>query len=90
MLFSHLVAADDFELLGAQPSAVPLPPFGMLDTVPGPALARAQMWERHLIEVETGLPPDSVEGCPTSSGVRPAVADPLSERWWRVRSQSLS
>lgn len=62
MLFSHLVAAEDFELLGAQPTAVPLPPFGMLDTVPGPVLARAQAWERHLIEVETGLPPDSVAG----------------------------
>jgi hypothetical protein len=35
VLFSHLVAAADFELLGAQPSVVPLPPFGMLDTVPG-------------------------------------------------------
>jgi len=62
VLFSHLVAAEDFELLGARPSSVPLPPFGMLDTVPGPVLARAKMWERHLLEVETGLPPDSAEG----------------------------
>jgi len=61
VLFAHLVAAEDFELLAAQPAAVPLPPFGMLDTVPGPVLARAQLWERHLIEVETGLPPDSAE-----------------------------
>lgn len=30
VLFSHLVAAADFELLSAQPSVVPLPPFGML------------------------------------------------------------
>lgn len=61
VLFSHLVAAEDFEVLGVQLPSVPLPPFGMLDTVPGPALARAQLWERHLIEVETGLPPDSAE-----------------------------
>lgn len=61
VLFAHLVAAEDFELLAGQPTAVPLPPFGMLDTVPGPVLARAQLWERHLIEVETGLPPDSTE-----------------------------
>jgi hypothetical protein len=58
VLFSHLVAAEDFELLGAQPTAVPLPPFGMLDTVPGPVLVRAQAWERHLIEVETAPRPE--------------------------------
>jgi transposase InsO family protein len=61
VLFAHLVAAEDFELLAGQPNAVPLPPFGMLDTVPGQVLARAQLWERHLVEVETGLPPDSAE-----------------------------
>jgi hypothetical protein len=61
VLFAHLVAAEGFELLAGQPTAVPLPPFGMLDNVPGPVLDRAQLWERHLIEVETGLPPDSAE-----------------------------
>jgi hypothetical protein len=45
VLFAHLMAAEDFELLAArQPTAAPLPPFGMLDTVPGPVLARAQLW----------------------------------------------
>jgi hypothetical protein len=57
VLFSHLMAAADFELPGFQPSAAPPPPFGMLDTVPGPALARARMWERHLTEVETSTRP---------------------------------
>jgi hypothetical protein len=81
VLFSHLMAAADFELLGVEPSAVPLPPFGMLDTVPGPALARAQMWERHLIEVETGLPPDSPEG---------AVPRPEYDPRWRTLSERIA
>jgi hypothetical protein len=40
VLFSHLLASDGFELLDSGPEAVPLPPFGLLDTVPEPALGR--------------------------------------------------
>lgn len=81
VLFSHLMAAEDFELLGAQPETVALPPFGLLDTVPEPAIRRARFWERHLIEVETGLPPDSVAG---------AVPRPEYDPRWRTVSERIA
>jgi transposase InsO family protein len=81
VLFSYLVASAGFELLSAQPSAVPLPPFGMLDTVREPAIARARSWERHLIEVETGLPPDS------GAGARPR---PEFDPRWRTINERVA
>ncbi|MDX3309253.1 Mu transposase C-terminal domain-containing protein [Streptomyces sp. ME08-AFT2] len=62
MMFTHLMAAEDFELLDSQATTPGLPPFGQLDTVPEPALRKAQFFERHLIEVETGVPPDAPAG----------------------------
>ncbi len=41
MMFTHLMAAEDFELLDSQASTPGLPPFGQLDTVPEPALRKA-------------------------------------------------
>ena len=47
-------------------------PFGLLHGLPGQVLAAAQEWERHLVEVETGLAPGAAPG---SSSPRP-VYDP--------------
>ncbi|MFJ9845863.1 Mu transposase C-terminal domain-containing protein [Kitasatospora sp. NPDC101155] len=62
VMFSHLMASDGFELLDSEPDTPALPAFGLLDTVPEPALRKAQFFERHLIETETGVPPDSPPG----------------------------
>ncbi|WTZ61489.1 Mu transposase C-terminal domain-containing protein [Streptomyces sp. NBC_01387] len=80
VLFSHLVASEGFALLDSQPGAPGLPPFGLLDTVPEPALRRAKFFERHLIEAETGLLPDA----PPGSSPRPEY-DPK----WRTLSERL-
>nr|WTB31498.1 hypothetical protein OG781_20210 [Streptomyces sp. NBC_00830] len=56
------MAAEDFELLDSQATTPGLPPFGQLDTVPEPALLKAQFFKRHLIEVETEVPPDALAG----------------------------
>jgi transposase InsO family protein len=80
VLFSHLLASDGFELLDSGPEAVPLPPFGLLDTVPEPALRQARLWERHLIEIETGLPPDAPEG---------AAPRPEYDPRWRTLSERI-
>jgi len=53
---SHLQAADDFLVLsGTVPLS--LTAVGLLDAVSQSALARARWWERHVVEVEAGLPP---------------------------------
>ncbi|ATL88742.1 transposase [Streptomyces malaysiensis subsp. malaysiensis] len=47
-----------------------MPPFGLLEELPVQALERAEAWERHVREVETGLP------VPGQGGVPRAEFDP--------------
>jgi transposase InsO family protein len=79
VLFSHLLSSDGFELLDSRPEAVPITPFGLLDTVSEPVLARARALERHLVEAETGLPPDPGPGAVPRPEYDPKW-HPLTER----------
>ncbi|MGH3722061.1 MAG: Mu transposase C-terminal domain-containing protein [Pseudonocardiaceae bacterium] len=59
----YLLAAEDFELVSAAPT-IRMDPHGLLDALPEHVVEAARAWERHLIEVETGVapgsPPDAV------------------------------
>jgi putative transposase len=55
-----LLADPSLELV--IPSRVPLAPQPVLDRLPAETVETARWWERHLIEVITGLPPDSPPG----------------------------
>ncbi|MGQ0716650.1 MAG: Mu transposase C-terminal domain-containing protein [Pseudonocardiales bacterium] len=68
---AHLQAAADFAVGSGGAAAVGLPALGLLDAVPPPVLERARWWERHIIEVETGQPPEG-DG-PPRCGYDPAV-----------------
>ena len=81
VLFTYLVGSDGFELLNTGPVAVELTPFGLLEAVPEPTLKRAQFLERHLIEVETGLPPNPEPA---------AVARPEYDPAWRTLSERIA
>jgi hypothetical protein len=59
----HLLAALDFELVGAAP-ALRVDPHGLLEALPARVLQAARDWERHLIEVETGLTSDAQDAVP--------------------------
>jgi hypothetical protein len=61
VLVAHLLSASDFELLDAEATPA-LPPFALLDGLPESVVQRARRWERHVVEVETGLPPDAPSG----------------------------
>ncbi len=78
VLASHLMAAPGFSVVGGEPLPR-LEPFGLLDGLPAEVRAEAKEWERHVIEVTTGLPPDAAPG----TSMRPEY-DPtrrtLSER----------
>ena len=52
--------------------------FGLLDSLPGEVLAAARAWERHVVEVETGLSP----GADPGTAPRPEY-DPASPDAWR-------
>jgi transposase InsO family protein len=61
VLASYLMTAPDFAVVdGAAPPEVE--PFGLLDSLPEEVLAAARDWERHVVEVETGLPPGVAPG----------------------------
>jgi hypothetical protein len=68
VLVSYLFAAPDFELVGAPRPQVP--PFGLLEELSVQARERAEAWERHVREVETGFP------VPGQGGVPRAEFDP--------------
>jgi transposase InsO family protein len=71
VLLTHLQAAADFtQLSGSGP--VCLPPLGLLDAAPAAVVERARWWERHLVEVETGLPPNAEPGATPRPGYDPA------------------
>lgn len=56
-----LQSYKDFALVDAR-ERQPLPPVGVLDGLPAAAVERALWWERHILEVLHGLPPDSPAG----------------------------
>ncbi len=58
----HLTSSVGFAVIGSGPIAPHLPPLGLLDAVSMEVADRARMLEGHLIEMETGLPPDAAEG----------------------------
>lgn len=63
VLAAFLMGAPDFEILRAGERVLPaVEPFGVLDGLGPEVLAAAKELERHLIELETGLPHDSPEG----------------------------
>ncbi|MER8012371.1 transposase [Streptomyces sp. NPDC094149] len=66
VLVSLLFAAPDFEVVGGVP-APRVAPWGLLETLPGAVRERALAWERHVREVETGLP----DGPGQAAAVRP-------------------
>ncbi|MFD8285963.1 transposase [Streptomyces solisilvae] len=68
VLVSYLLAAPGFEIVGALRRRVP--PYGLLQELPVQARKRAEAWERHVREVETGLP------APGQGGVPRAEFDP--------------
>jgi hypothetical protein len=49
-------------LLGTEGTAAPALAGQLLDDVPAEVAARAREWERHVVEIETGLPPGAEPG----------------------------
>ena len=73
VLLSHLLSAEGFALLEHGVDRVPLPPVGRLEGLPAEAVERARWWERHIMEVLTGLPPQPAPGAAPKPAYDPAT-----------------
>jgi len=69
---SVLLAAEDFAVLGARPRPG-IPEVSVLDGLPGEAVDKARWWQRHIVEVLTGVPPDAEEWTVPRPEYDPAV-----------------
>jgi hypothetical protein len=54
---AELLSTPGFGMVSRAPAA--LPPQGLLDALPPEALEQARWWERHIVEVITGVPPEA-------------------------------
>ena len=55
---AEVLASPGFALLSSARAPAPLPPSGLLDGIPEAKAEQARWWERHIVEVITGLPPE--------------------------------
>jgi putative transposase len=78
VLGTHLMASPGFAVTGGA-ALPPAEPFGLLDSLPATVLAAARVWERHVVETVTGLPPDAPPGTEPRLGFDPA-ATTLAQR----------
>ena len=60
LTLAELLSAPGFRMVTRPPAA--LPPQGLLDALPAEAADQARWWERHIIEVITGVPPVAAAG----------------------------
>lgn len=68
----HLMGSPGFAVIDGVPSPT-VEPFGLLDSLPTTVLDAAREWERHVVEVETGLAPGSDPGAAPRPGYDPAT-----------------
>ena len=61
VMLAELVRSAGFELIGVPPRT-PLPQVTPLDGLPEAVVAEALWWERHIVEVLRGIPPDAPAG----------------------------
>ncbi len=64
VLLTHLLAAGDFAVLSDPGPGARTGPVTVLEDLPPAAAERAAWWQRHLVELMTGLAPDAEPGTP--------------------------
>jgi putative transposase len=55
---AEVLSDPGFALVSSGRDAAPLPPSGLLDGVPEAVAEQARWWERHIVEILTGRPPE--------------------------------
>src|SRR6476619_2625532 len=71
VLVAYLIASPECAVIDGAPTPS-VEPFWIMDGLPVKALEQAREWERHIVEVETGLPPGALPGATPRAGFDPA------------------
>jgi putative transposase len=79
VLLPHLLGSAGFAVVDGEPLPE-LEPLGLLDGLPTEVLAEAKEWERHIMEVVTGLPPGAKPGSPSRPEYDPMTSS-LGQRY---------
>ncbi|MFE2216818.1 hypothetical protein ACFW93_33405 [Streptomyces canus] len=81
VMLAHLLSSDGFEVVTPASVRTVVPPAGALEGFPAKAVARAEWWQRQLVEMLTGRPLDDPHG-PVKPEYDPAV--------WSLRQRELA
>ncbi|MFD5403774.1 Mu transposase C-terminal domain-containing protein [Streptomyces griseorubiginosus] len=81
VMLAHLLSSTGFEVVTPASVRTVVPPVGALEGLPARAVERAEWWQRHLVEMLTGRPPDDPNG-PVKPEYDPAV--------WSLRQRELA
>jgi hypothetical protein len=73
MSLARLLMSEGFEMVSV-PARLPLPPSTQLDSLPEAVAAEALWWERHIVEVLRGVPPQAPPGTRPRPEYDPAVS----------------
>lgn len=72
VLLAHLLGSAGFAVIDGEPLPE-MTPLGLLDGLPTEARRAAEEWERHVLEVVTGLPPGAEPGTASRPEYDPAL-----------------
>ena len=78
VLAAYLMASPEFAVIDSAPTPS-VEPFGLLDSLPAAVLEAAREWGLHVVEVETGLPPNPPPEATPREGYDP-LATNLAQR----------
>jgi transposase InsO family protein len=62
MPLAQVLASPGFAIVSAARAPAPLSPSGLLDGIPEAEAEKARWWERHIVEILTGVPPEHAPG----------------------------
>ena len=85
----HLMGSPGFAVIDGVPSPT-VEPFGLLDGLPTAVLDAAREWERHVVEVETGLTPGSEPGAAPRPGYDPGTTTLMQRDEAKARDLEVS
>jgi hypothetical protein len=73
VVLGHLPTSPGFALLDGSVQAARVEPLRLIEGLPQEVMAHAHTWERHVLEVLTGLPPNAPTGAAAREEYDPAL-----------------